>query len=212
MLEKLYRSPLGIIFSAVASLYARILSPFMLYGFFDKPTGKFRKYTRISNTVSVINKPAISMGDHVWVWHYTILDGTEGLTIGEGCQIGAWVGIFTHGSEISIRLLGTQFVHVPNVERFGYTRGKVSVGEYSFIGAGSVVLPGITIGKGCLIGAGTLVVQDIPDYSIVAGVPGKMKGSTLDLDKKFFEKNDFSDTYYSKEALNFIKKGNFENE
>ena len=73
-------------------------------------------------------------------------------------------------------------------------------------------MPGITIGKGCLIGAGTLVVQDIPDYSIVAGVPGKMKGSTLDLDKKFFEKNDFSDTYYSKEALNFIKKGNFENE
>lgn len=206
LFEKLYRSPLGIVMSIVASVYARMLSPFMIYGYFDQPSGKFRKFTRWSSSVTIMNRSSLSIGEQVWIWHYTILDATEGLTIGDGCQIGAWVGIFTHGSEASIRLLGPKFVNIPNNKRMGYTRGKVKIGEYTFIGAGSVILPGVTIGKGCLIGSGTLVTQDIPDYSIVVGAPGKIKGSTLDLDKRYFEEHDYSDTYYSEDALNLLKE------
>ena len=135
------------------------------------------------------------------------MDATEGLIIEEGCQIGAWVGIFSHGSENAIRLLGAQFVQIPNAQRKGYTRGSVKIGAYTFIGAGSVLLPGVTIGKGCLIGAGTLVIKDIPDYSIVIGSPGQIKGSTLDQDKRFFQDFDFSGTYYDQDALEQIKRG-----
>ena len=204
LFERLYRSPLGILMSFIAGLYARMLTPFMLYGYFDKPSGKFRKFTRISSNAVIMNKAGLSMGENVWVWHSTILDATEGITIGDGCQIGAWVGIFTHGSEASIRLLGPRFVNIHNSQRLGYTRGSVKIGEYTFIAAGSVILPGVTIGKGCLIGAGTLVSQDVPDYSIVVGSPGKVRGSTLDLDKRYFREHDFSETYYSSEALQRI--------
>ena len=204
LFERLYRSPLGILMSFIAGLYARMLTPFMLYGYFDKPSGKFRKFTRISSNAVIMNKAGLSMGENVCVWHSTILDATEGITIGDGCQIGAWVGIFTHGSEASIRLLGPRFVNIHNSQRLGYTRGSVKIGEYTFIAAGSVILPGVTIGKGCLIGAGTLVSQDVPDYSIVVGSPGKVRGSTLDLDKRYFREHDFSETYYSSEALQRI--------
>jgi acetyltransferase-like isoleucine patch superfamily enzyme len=156
--------------------------------------------------VIILNKKGLSIADHVWVWHHSILDATEGLIIDAGVQIGAWVGIFTHGSERAVRLLGREFIHIPNNERLGYTRGSVKIGAYSFIGAGSVILPGITIGKGCLLGTGTLVTKDVPDYALFLGSPGEIKGSTLDLDEGFVLENDLSSTYYDMQALNIIKQ------
>jgi acetyltransferase-like isoleucine patch superfamily enzyme len=178
----------------------------MIYGYNDLPSGQWRKWTRISSSAVLMNRPALSMGDHIWVWHYSILDATAGLTIEQGCQIGAWVGIFTHGSQNAIRLLGEQFVHIPNQERSGYTRGTVHIGAYSFIAAGAKILPGVTLGKGCLVGAESLVTKDLPDYAIAVGSPAQIKGSTLDLDLDFFRHQDFSATYYDPVALSLIRQ------
>ena len=206
ILESIYRSPMGRLLSLLASSLARFHQPFMVYGYRDLPTGNFRKYTRMSSTVVIMNRPKLSVADFVWVWHSTILDATEGLTIGEGCQIGAWVGIFTHGSDSSIRLLGKNFVNIPNTERKGYTRGAVYVGDYSFIGAGSVILPGVKIGKGSMISAGTLLTKSVPDYSIVTGNPAQVRGTTIDYDLQFFEKEDYSLSYYDPQALKIIQE------
>lgn len=206
LLEQMYRSPLGRVMSEVVQLLARLQRPFMVYGYRDQVSRQFRKYTRMSSTVAIMSPSKLAVGDHVWVWHHSILDATEGLIIEEGCQIGAWVGIFTHGSEISIRLLGQTFINIPNSERIGYSRGNVRIGAYTFVGAGSAILPGVTIGKGCLIGAGALVTKTVPDYSIVVGSPGQIKGSTIDLDSRYFADHDFSETYYDSTALASIKQ------
>jgi acetyltransferase-like isoleucine patch superfamily enzyme len=191
--------------SVVGNLFAKFQKPFMVYGYFDSGSNRFQKYTRISSTATIMNRKSLNIADHVWVWHYTILDATEGLIIGEGTQIGAWVGIFTHGSENAIRLLGKEFVHINNEERIGYTRGSVKIGSYTFIGAKSVILPGIEIGNGCLIGSGTLVTKDVPDYSVVVGSPGKIIGSTLDIDRKFIsEFEELHNIYFDKQALDQI--------
>lgn len=50
---------------------------------------------------------------------------------------------------------------------------SVTIGEGSFIGANSIILPGITIGKYTLVAAGSVVTQNIPSFSIVAGNPAK---------------------------------------
>ena len=192
--------------STIASVVGRLHNPFMLYGYFDHGSKSFRKYTRISSSVVIMNKKNLFIGDHVWVWHYSILDATEGLTIQEGCQIGAWVGIFTHGSEASIRLLGKEFVNIPHSERKGYTRGNVKIGAYTFIGANSLIMPGVNIGKGCLIGAGAMVNKNVPDYSVVVGSPGKVVSSTIEFDQKYFLDHDYSLTYYDQEALSSIKQ------
>lgn len=52
--------------------------------------------------------------------------------------------------------------------------GRVKVGDYSFIGAGAVILPDIVVGKNCIIGAGAVVTKNVPDNSIVAGIPAKV--------------------------------------
>lgn len=51
---------------------------------------------------------------------------------------------------------------------------SVRIGNWSFLGAGCIVLPGSTIGKYCIIGAGAVVKGDIPDYSVVAGKSAKI--------------------------------------
>jgi len=52
--------------------------------------------------------------------------------------------------------------------------GNVLIGEGTHVGTGAIILPNITIGKWCKIGAGAVVIKDIPDYSVVVGVPGKI--------------------------------------
>ena len=205
ILERLYRSPLGYLMSMVAHQYAKLHQPFMVYGYTNPGTKAFHKYTRISSTTVILSKNKLSLADHVWVWHYSVLDATEGLAIEEGCQIGAWVGIFTHGSQNSIRLLGKQYVDIPYTDRKGYTRGSVKIGAYTFIGAGAIVLPGVKIGRGCLIGAATLVTKDVPDYSIVAGIPGQIKGSTFELDKRYLVDPELFEMYYEQSLLQGIK-------
>jgi acetyltransferase-like isoleucine patch superfamily enzyme len=206
MLERLYRSPVGRALSMVARGYARLHRPFMVYGYHDVTSKTFRKYTRMSSTVTLMNKQNLAVGDHVWVGHYSILDATEGLVIEEGCQLAFRVSILTHGSETAIRLLGREFVSIPSAERRGYTRGAVRIGAYTYLGSASMILPGVSIGKGCLVGAGSIVSRDIPDYSIVAGQPGRVVGSTIDADAKQFEEYDYSETYYDAQALLRIRE------
>jgi sugar O-acyltransferase (sialic acid O-acetyltransferase NeuD family) len=52
--------------------------------------------------------------------------------------------------------------------------GSVLIGEGTQIGAGATILPNVKIGKWCVIGAGAVITNDIPDYSLVVGVPGKI--------------------------------------
>lgn len=52
--------------------------------------------------------------------------------------------------------------------------GKIVVGENTNIGWNAMILPGVTIGKNCVIGCGSVVTKDVPDGSVVAGVPARV--------------------------------------
>ena len=62
--------------------------------------------------------------------------------------------------------------------------GKIHIGERSFIGCNSTIMPGVTIGKRCVIAAGSVVTKDIPDGMVVAGVPAKVIMTTIDYAEK----------------------------
>lgn len=55
----------------------------------------------------------------------------------------------------------------------GYEVKNTSIGDRVFIGASSIILPGIAIGNDVIIGAGSVVTKDIPDNSLYAGNPAK---------------------------------------
>jgi len=49
----------------------------------------------------------------------------------------------------------------------------IVIKDGAHIGIGSIIMPGVTIGKGAVIGAGSVVTKDIPDYTLALGVPAK---------------------------------------
>lgn len=62
------------------------------------------------------------------------------------------------------------------------TRGKkvhTRIGRHCFIGAGSIVLPGVTIGDESIVAAGAVVTKDVPPRSIVAGSPARVIRSDI---------------------------------
>jgi acetyltransferase-like isoleucine patch superfamily enzyme len=177
--------------SQLNCIIKEIKTPRMIYGYQDY-NGEWQSKTRISDSVVMNHPDRISIADNVFIWHYTILDGTGGLEIGEGCQIGAWVGIFTHSSHIALRIYGNHYMEVPEEDKQGYPITSIKIGKYAFIGSGARILPRatkelITIGNGSLITPGSMVMKSVGDFEIVSGNPAKVIGNTKDLDQDFFE-------------------------
>jgi len=53
--------------------------------------------------------------------------------------------------------------------------GFAEIGAYSTLGAGAIINPFIKVGRNCLVGAGAVVTKDVPDNTVVAGVPAVFK-------------------------------------
>ncbi len=51
--------------------------------------------------------------------------------------------------------------------------GQIKISEDAWLGTGCIILPNVTIGKGAVVGAGAVVSRDVPDYTIVLGVPAR---------------------------------------
>ncbi len=70
-------------------------------------------------------------------------------------------------------------------KELGYTKiGRVVINDYSFIGANSIVMPGVVVGENCIIGASSVVTKDVPDGCVYAGNPARFVCTTEEYYKK----------------------------
>ncbi|MBQ9824274.1 MAG: sugar O-acetyltransferase [Solobacterium sp.] len=69
----------------------------------------------------------------------------------------------------------------------------VKIGDDTWIGANSVILPGVTIGKNTVIGAGSVVTHDIPDNVLAFGVPCRVIREIGEYDHEYFRKGEAID-------------------
>jgi len=121
----------------------------------------------------IIGNPEI--GDGTWIGPFTVIDGSGSLTIGKNCDISSGVHIYTHSTHKRC-LLNKKFNDDGSVNRDLIEKKSVKIGNNTFVGANAVVLMGVNIGDHCIIGAGAVVTKDVPDNSVVVGVPAKMIG------------------------------------
>jgi acetyltransferase-like isoleucine patch superfamily enzyme len=103
----------------------------------------------------------------------------EGAVIGDNCKIRPFVFIPT-GVTIQDNVFIGSNVSFTN-DKYPRVKGKWTMLETkirrgSSIGAGSVILPGVTIGENVLVGAGSVVTKNIPNRAIVAGNPAHIIG------------------------------------
>ena len=64
--------------------------------------------------------------------------------------------------------------HDPQSTVFEGRTKAVNICDYVFVGTRAIILPGVTLGKGCIVCAGAVVTKDVPPYTVVGGVPAKM--------------------------------------
>ena len=115
------------------------------------------------------NPAAVTIGHHTNVNKFTMFYTgdplTAHITVGNYVDIASDVKILCHS-----HVIGTD----PEDRRAGkVTYESVSIGDYSWIGLGVTIMPGVHIGRGCVIGAGSLVTKDTEDNSLYVGSPAR---------------------------------------
>ena len=109
--------------------------------------------------------PDLSIGDNSGVGIRCEVYGP--VTIGNDVMMGPDVVVYTSGHRFDR-------VDITMIEQ-GYAEPRpVNIGNDVWIGRRAIIMPGVTIGDGCVIGAGAVVTKDIPPYSLAGGVPAKV--------------------------------------
>jgi len=111
-------------------------------------------------------KSEMQIGDDSWIGQQCMFHSAGGLYIGKKVGIGPGVGILTSTHEDQGRFV--PLLTSPLVA------AEVVIEDECDLGWGTIVLPGVTIGRGALVGAGSVVTSDVEPYSVVAGVPAKL--------------------------------------
>jgi maltose O-acetyltransferase len=120
----------------------------------------------------LIRNGVIVHGKPLWISPQVYFDATwpGAITIGDRCGISGQVKLLTHDfsmdriAEMKHGRSDKEIVH----------RAPITIGDYAVVGLCSIVLPGVTIGRGAIVGAGSVVTKDIPDEVVAGGNPAKV--------------------------------------
>jgi acetyltransferase-like isoleucine patch superfamily enzyme len=169
---------------------------------YSKWNDQFIQKTIISNTSHISNKKNVQIGNNIYIFHNTYIDGHCKVTLKDGVAIGHCTTLVTHAAHDSLRLHGRNYVDTPPDQIKGMIKGPVFIGEYTFIGPNCVIMPGTTIGKGCIVAAFSFVSGEFPDFSIIKGNPAVVVGNTQEIDKQFLKRYpELKNTYYNQDVI-----------
>ena len=143
--------------------------------------------------INCLSQQGIKLGNRVTIGKYAIIRPSniyggpigEGLTMGDNSNIGPYNYIGCSG-KITI---GNNVMLAPRVSIYaenhvidhpellirdqGVEKKEVIIEDDCWIAANSIILAGVTIGQGSVVAAGSVVTENVPAYSVVAGVPAK---------------------------------------
>jgi acetyltransferase-like isoleucine patch superfamily enzyme len=144
----------------------------------------------VGRASGVYDRAAVIAGPHavVRVGEYTVLNGTyvisdDRVDIGNNCLL-AWGAVLADNwceTETSrnqrhqalIKAAEDPLRHPPAIGK----PARIVIEDNVWVGFDAVILPGVTLGRGCIVGCRSIVRKDVPPYAIVGGDPGRLIGS-----------------------------------
>ncbi len=104
----------------------------------------------------------ISIGKNVFINHGCTLLDLGGITIEDDVMIATNVQLISETHSLN------------PAERKALVLAPILIKENAWIGAGAIILPGVTVGKNSVVAAGAVVSKDVPDNVVVVGIPAKI--------------------------------------
>jgi acetyltransferase-like isoleucine patch superfamily enzyme len=111
-------------------------------------------------------KNRMEIGDETWIGQQCFFHAAGGLFIGPQVGIGPGVKILTS--------MHTEAGRETPIFSAPVELKPVRIERGADLGAGAIIMPGVTIGEGVQVGAGAVVTRDVPAYSVVAGSPARV--------------------------------------
>lgn len=141
----------------------------------------YKKIVGNLNPLKYAQKIGVNMNGTVYLTG-GVLWGTEPwiITLGDNVHISDGVRFLTHDG--GARLFRDR---VPDLE----VTKPIKIGNNVFIGNCTILLPGVSIGNNVVVGAGSVITHDVPDNTVVAGVPAKIIESYEEYFDKLKEKS-----------------------
>jgi acetyltransferase-like isoleucine patch superfamily enzyme len=109
---------------------------------------------------------SIDIGECVFVGPFVVIYGHAGVEVGDNSLLSMHVSVLS--SDHTIPSMRQEIRSAPDILK------KTRIGCDVWIGAGSTILGGVSIGDGCVIGAGSVVKRDLPPGAIAMGVPARI--------------------------------------
>jgi acetyltransferase-like isoleucine patch superfamily enzyme len=110
--------------------------------------------------------PGLEIGDECFLGDECLLDLADGIRLGPQVTLAERVVVLTH--------MNVGYADHPLQARFPARAAPVVIERGSFLGANVTVLPGVTIGPESFVAAGSVVTEDVPPRTLVAGVPARV--------------------------------------
>ena len=140
---------------------------------------------RIQNTINNIKSILLEARlkeckGKIKVWGPFQIKNPEKMIVGKNLSINDYVyinalGGITIGNDVSLSsscmIISTKLDKKSNPFNLNHVNEQITISDNVQIGAGAIILPGVTIGCNCIIGAGAVVSKSIADNTIVAGIP-----------------------------------------
>lgn len=118
------------------------------------------EYSRVSAPVTVVRPGNVKIGNRVVVMNNCLMMAAGGITIEDDAMIAANVQLISNNHDLHERMI--------------LTCKPVLLKRNCWIGAGSTILPGVTVGENAVVAAGSVVTKDVEDNTVVGGVPAKL--------------------------------------
>lgn len=140
---------------------------------------KWRAHNKHNGTypITIFDEEAVNVGNMTYGELYVLKYGKEGkLRIGHFCSIAPHV-VFILSADHYLNHFSTfpfkvKMLGIEKVESI--SKGNITIDDDVWIGYGATILSGVHIGQGAVVAAGSVVVNDVPPYAIVGGVPAKV--------------------------------------
>jgi len=148
----------------IFSLFAYYIVNYVI----GRKNAEIGKNSKVHPTVILRQAERISIGSNCLINHNNVLQAgklTGKIIIGNYVQTGPNVMMFAYNH-------CTENNGIPMIKQ-DYMDGTITIEDDVWIGAGSIILAGVHIGKGAVVAANAVVNKDIPPFTIVGGVPAK---------------------------------------